>query len=74
MLNAVILLKVVPIKADSILSKVRKIVGVKKCFFSYGKFDIVTFVEVEDYKKLREITSLINNIENVRSTETLAEA
>jgi uncharacterized protein with GYD domain len=53
---------------------VRKVAGVRKAYFTYGRFDIAIFVEVEDYKKLREITTQINGIEGVRSTETLPEA
>jgi len=74
MLNACILLKVVPTKAEIILNTVQKIDSVKKAYFTYGRFDIVIFVEVKDYKELREVTTRINGIEGVRSTETLPEA
>jgi len=74
MLNACILLKVVPTKAEIILDTVRKIDSVKKAYFTYGRFDIVIFVKVKDYKELREATTQINGIEGVRSTETLPEA
>ncbi len=74
MLNACILLKVVPTRADMILDTVKKIAGVRKAYFTYGRFDIVVFAEVEDYRKLRELTAQINAIEGVRSTETLPEA
>jgi DNA-binding Lrp family transcriptional regulator len=73
-LNACILLKIVPTKADTILDTVRKIAGVRKAYFTYGRFDLAVFVEVQDYKELREITSQINSIEGIRSTETLPEA
>jgi DNA-binding Lrp family transcriptional regulator len=74
MLDACILLKVVPTKANTILNTVRKVSGVRKAYFTYGRFDLVVFVEAEDYKKLREITTQINSIEGIRSTETLPEA
>jgi len=74
MLNACILLKVVPTKADAILSAIKATKGVRKAYFTYGRFDIAVFVEVQDYKELRKITSQINTINGVRSTETLAEA
>jgi len=74
MLNACILLKIVPTKAHAILSAVRAIDGVRKAYPTYGRFDIAIFVETEDYKKLRAITTKINGIEGVRSTETLPEA
>lgn len=74
MLNACVLLKIVPTKADIILDTVRNVAGVRKAYFTYGRFDIAVFVEAEDYKKLQEITTQINGIEGIRSTETLPEA
>lgn len=74
MLNACLLLKVVPTKADAILEEIHKIEGVRKAYFTYGRFDIATFLEADDYKSLRRKTSQINSIEGVRSTETLVEA
>ena len=74
MLNACILLKIVSIKAHAILSAVRKIGGVRKAYFTYGRFDIAVFVEVADYKELRAVTTKINSAEGIRSTETLPEA
>ena len=73
MLNACVLIKAVPTKADLILEKVKTIQSVRKAFFTYGRFDIVVFLEVEGYKDLREITGRLNDIPGVRSTETLAE-
>jgi DNA-binding Lrp family transcriptional regulator len=74
MLNACILLKVVPTKADEILNNVRKIDNVKKAYHTFGRFDVALFVEVKDYKELRGVVNYINGIEGVRSTETLSEA
>ena len=74
MLNACILLKIVPIKANDILCQVRDIGGVRKAYPIHGRFDIAVFVEVEDYKELRKVTTKINGIEGIRSTETLPEA
>jgi len=73
MLNACVLIKIVPTKADPILEAVKTIKEVRKAYLTYGRFDIVTFLEVEDYKELREVTIHINEIPGVRSTETLAE-
>ncbi len=74
MLDACVLLKVVPTKADAILSSVKALKGVRKAYFVYGRFDMVVFVEAEDYKELRKLTGFINEISGVRSSETLAEA
>ena len=73
-MNACILLKVVPIKAYSILSAVKNIEAVRKAYFTHGRFDIVVFIDIADYKELREVTTKINCIEGIRSTETLPEA
>jgi len=73
-LNACILLKIVPIKAHAILSAVKAIGGVRKTYFTYGRFDIAVFVDVAGYKELRDVTTKINGIEGIRSTETLPEA
>ncbi|MBS7639508.1 MAG: Lrp/AsnC ligand binding domain-containing protein [Candidatus Bathyarchaeia archaeon] len=74
MLNACILLKVIPTKAEAVLEAIRKVEGVRKAYLTYGRFDIVAFLEAEDYAKLRKATTVINSIEGVRSTETLVEA
>ena len=74
MLNAVILLKVVPTKSDLILDKVLKMNRVRKAYDTYGRFDITVFVEVEDYQMMVEVTNEVNGLEGVRSTETLLEA
>ena len=74
MLNACILLKVERINAYAILSEVKKINNVRKAYLAHGRFDIAIFVEVADYRELREVTSKINGIKGIRSTETLPEA
>lgn len=74
MLNACILVKVVPTKSDLILDEVLKMDTVRKAYDTYGRFDLVIFVEVEDYQKMVEVTNKINGLEGVRSSETLLEA
>lgn len=73
-MNACILLKIIPIKANAILSAIQAISGIRKAYFTYGRFDIAVFVDVANYKELREVTTKINGIEGIRSTETLPEA
>ncbi len=74
MINACVLVKTVPTRSDDILGALKGIEGIRKTYIAYGRFDIVAFLEVEDYKSLRQVTAKINNIDDVRSTETLAEA
>ena len=73
-MNACILLKIVPLKANAILSAVKEIGGIRKAYFTYGRFDIAVFVDVADYKELRAVTTKINGVDGIRSTETLPEA
>ena len=74
MLNACVLIKVVPTKAWMILNEICGMKSVWKAYPTYGRFDIIAFLEAEDYKVLKKMTGQINSIEGVRSTETLAEA
>jgi uncharacterized protein with GYD domain len=48
--------------------------GVRKAYLVYGRFDVVAFLQVEDYQALRVATAEVNSWDGVRSTETLAEA
>ncbi len=74
MVKACVLIKAVPTKMDLILRSLREIPEVKKAYFVFGRFDIASFLEVEDPRKLSEITAKINSMDGVRSTETLMEA
>ena len=73
-LNACILVKTTPTKSDEVLEESRKLPGVHKAFVAYGRFDLVVFAKSADYSAIRKLTSSINALEGVRSTETLVEA
>jgi len=73
-LNACILIKAVPLKTDEILEAVKRIKEVKRAYVAYGRYDLVAFIEVQDYSQIRTVTGGINSLEGVRSTETLIEA
>jgi DNA-binding Lrp family transcriptional regulator len=73
-LNACILLKTVPLQTDVVLRKVKSLQGVQKVFIAYGRYDMVAFVQADAYPEIRKLTSDINSIQGVRSTETLVEA
>ena len=73
-LNGCILLKTVPTKVYRIVEEMKKIEGVRKCFVTYGRFDIVAFIEVSNYEEARKLSTRINELDGVRSTETLIEA
>ncbi|MCW3975102.1 MAG: Lrp/AsnC ligand binding domain-containing protein [Candidatus Bathyarchaeota archaeon] len=72
MLEACILIKVIPTRVEEILTSIWKFNEIKKAYIVYGRWDIVAFIEISDYKRLKTLTSEINSINGVRSTETLA--
>ena len=73
-LNACILIKTKPLQTEDILSRTKKLRGVRKLFVAYGRFDLVVFAEANGYPELKELTGTVNSIPGVRSTETLVEA
>jgi DNA-binding Lrp family transcriptional regulator len=72
--KACILIKAVPPKVANILKQIKTFENVRKAYIAFGRWDIVTFLTVTDYNKLKEITQKINSLDGVRSTETLVEA
>jgi DNA-binding Lrp family transcriptional regulator len=73
-LNACILVKTTPTHTDGVLDAVRKLTGVKKAYIAYGRYDLIAFATATDYPGIRKLTSLVNSLAGVRSTETLVEA
>ncbi len=72
--KACILIKTIPTRVGKTLEGVKEFKEVSKAFIVFGRWDIATFLDVEDYHDLQSITSRINSMEGVRSTETLVEA
>jgi DNA-binding Lrp family transcriptional regulator len=72
MLNACILVKTIPTRIVATLSDIKKFKQLRKAYPVYGRWDIVAFMEVSEYRELKEITAQINAMKGVRSTETLA--
>jgi len=73
-LNACILIKTIPTQSDKVKDSASKLAGVTKSFLSYGRYDLVVFVKSDDYADIRQLTTTINGLDGVRSTETLVEA
>ncbi len=71
---ACILVKAIPTRMEKITEEIKKIGEVKKAYMTYGRWDIVALAEIPSYDKIQEISGRINNIDGVRSTETLSEA
>lgn len=73
-LNACILIKTTPLQTELVLQKTKALKGVRKVFLAYGRYDLVAFVQVNEYPEIRKLTGEINSVQGVRSTETLVEA
>jgi uncharacterized protein with GYD domain len=71
--KACILIKTVPTATDKILEGVKKTGGVNKAYSVYGRWDIVAFVDAQ-YDEIGKISTIINSIDGVRTSETLPEA
>lgn len=73
-LSTCTLIKTKPNLTDEVLEKTRKLSGVRKAFVAYGRYDLVAFATCDDYATIRKLSSSINALDGVRSTETLVEA
>jgi len=59
-------------KEDEVIAQLRKMEGVKEVNFVYGVYDIVTKVETDDVKKLKEVViARIRRLDFVKSTLTM---
>ncbi|MCD6444751.1 Lrp/AsnC ligand binding domain-containing protein [Candidatus Bathyarchaeota archaeon] len=74
MVNACILIKVVPLRLVKVLEELKDVKGVVKVYPTYGRFDVVCLVEGTSNEDIAEISAVINQLDGVRSTETLIEA
>jgi len=74
MVNACILIKVVPLRLVKVLEELKDVKGVVKVYPTYGRFDVVCLVEGASNEDIAEISAVINQLDGVRSTETLIEA
>ena len=72
--NACVLIKTVPTQLEKIFRMVKEFNHFTNAYVVFGRWDIVSFFEVSDYHEIQSITSRINSIEGVRSTETLLES
>jgi len=71
MINSVILMRVQPGKAKDALDAVKKFKEVKTAFLVFGRYDIVAFAEVVSLEAMEKLSSKVNAIKEIRSTETL---
>lgn len=66
-----VLVKVGAAPPLSILEGIKGVEGVLDAYVVFGRFDMVVFIEGEDYYELKDIAGKIAGIEGIKSTETL---
>ena len=75
MVTAFVLLNIDLGKDEDVLSKLRKIEGVKKAYQVYGVYDVVAKLEAESAEGLRAmLQEKVRKLDDIRSTLTLMAA
>lgn len=73
MVNACILMRTERGRSDDVVAKVKQLEGVKVAFPTFGRYDVVVDVEVDDFKSLGQLVQKISRLSGVVFTETLVE-
>lgn len=60
-------------RSDDVVAKVRQLEGVKVAFSTFGRYDVVIDLEIEDFKALGQLVQKISRLSGVVFTETLVE-
>ena len=66
-----ILVRVGAASPQKTLEGIRGIEGVLDAYAVFGRFDIVAFIEADDYYKLKDVAGEVAGVEGIKSTETL---
>jgi len=72
-MQSCILIRVLPGKGTKALDAIKKFVEVKSAYLVFGRYDIVAFAEAPTFEAISTLTSRVNAIPEVKSTETLLE-
>lgn len=72
-MRAVILVKLKPAGLTATLDAVKRIKGVVKAVFTFGRYDLAALVEAPTVGDVCRIALKINELPNIVSTETLIE-
>lgn len=73
-MNSCILIRVLPGKGSAALEAVKNFPEVKSASTVFGRYDIVAFAEAPTYEELSTLSTKLNAIPAIKSTETLIEA
>ena len=73
MIRGLILVKTSSEASPGIVKEAKKTKGVTDAYSTFGRFDVVIFIEAENFPALKEISKKIHGTPGIRSTETLTE-
>jgi len=71
--NACVLTRIKGGRARRVLESVRKIDGVRRAVFVWGRYDLVAFIEAPLAANIASVAARINAVPGIKSTETLIE-
>jgi len=71
MINGLMLIKATATASPSIVKEARGMKGVTDAYMVFGRFDVVIFLEAEDFLKLKDLAKKILSLQGIKSTETL---
>ncbi len=71
MINGLMLIKATATTSPSIVKEAKGIKGVTDAYMVFGRFDVVIFLEAEDFLRLKDIAKKISSLQGIKSTETL---
>jgi len=71
MINGLMLIKATAKASPSIVKEAKGIKGVTDVYMVFGRFDVVIFLEAEDFLKLKDLAKKISSLQGIKSTETL---
>lgn len=58
-------------QGPQVMKTLRNMPEVKDAFIVFGQYDLVAFLEADDYAELAVVTAEINKISGITNTETL---
>ncbi|MFQ6076536.1 MAG: Lrp/AsnC ligand binding domain-containing protein [Candidatus Bathyarchaeia archaeon] len=73
MVNACVLVRVIPGRLEDVANALKGVANVRKSFVTFGRYDAVVFIEAPDVKTAADTALEVNALAGVKSTETALE-
>jgi hypothetical protein len=69
--SGLVLVRLGTFPPKKIIEEIRSLKGVIDAYAVFGRFDIVVFMEAEDYYELKDVSDNVAGVNGVKSSETL---